>query len=126
MPSSSLSLNEISYFVYLGCTKSEQAQVQEIQLSILIEFNEPPPACQTDRLEETYCYSQLNDEVEKVCQGKAYATIEHLGFQCWNAISSLIHSQDKLTIKIDKLHPPLAKRLKNASFSLSGIGSRFE
>lgn len=120
MPNACLSLEEVSYFAHLGCGVEEQKLPQEVKISITVVFGEQPPACHTDKLEDTVCYAQINQRLQKICDEKTFATIEALAFSCWEALVPLVHADDKLRIKIDKVRPPLSKTLKCASFTLEG------
>lgn len=120
MRTSSLSLEDVKYYLHLGCSASEREQLQEVQISVTVDFQELPKGCYSDKLDECLCYASINSRLEEVCQSKPFNTIEHLAQLCWDSLTPLLNSEDVMTLKILKVNPPLGKTLKGSVFQLRG------
>lgn len=120
MRNASLSLEEVKYFVRLGCGASEQEQLQEVQISVNVDFTEIPQACFTDALKDGLDYAEINSRLEKVCSSQNFHMIEHLGQLCWEALAPLLEPEDVMTLKIHKINPPIGRSLKGSVFQLRG------
>lgn len=116
----SLSLEKVKYHVHLGCSASEREQLQEIQISVKVDFAESPPACRTDRIEDSLSYSDLESALEEVLKNKSFNTIEFLGHSCWQALQKFLKPGDEMSLCIHKIYPPLGKSLEGAFFRIRG------
>jgi len=73
-----LTLHEITLSVYLGVSEEEQRDHQHITLDLILHFQPPPVACQTDQLTDTYCYQTLISQLQASCENKRFHLIESL------------------------------------------------
>jgi dihydroneopterin aldolase len=120
MPHTRLSLEDVVYFVRLGCSEAEREIPQEVRVKVSIDFAQAPQACRSDLLEDSVCYAQINETLEKICAEKAYATVEHLCQSCWEALMPLLAAGDELGLTLHKVHPPIGRPLKGAYFEIRG------
>ena len=119
--SAQLSLEGLCYFVHLGCSEAERATPQEIQVSIILKFAQPPMACESDNLEDTLCYAHLEKEISKVCSSKSFQTVEHLAYLCWRSAKAQCKSEIEITIRVRKLNPPIGRANEGALVEIKGL-----
>ncbi len=108
----SLYIDELHYFVRLGCSEAERSLPQEVQISLQIDFKNVPEAFASDRLEDTVCYAQMSRVLDEICGTQVFNTIERLSQVGWDSVSQLCPKESFLTLQIHKLHPPMT--IKNA------------
>lgn len=113
---SSLYINGFELHVHLGLSDEERAQPQTVVLDIQLKFSEPPKACATDQLEDTYCYSTLTQWIAKQLQEKQFHLLEHLAHEIYQLIKNHISDQTQIQLCITKF-PPIAGLTGGASFA---------
>lgn len=113
---SSLVLSGLSLSVYLGWGEAERAISQIVSLSIRIQHAALPAGCQSDELEDTLCYDQLSQALERYLSGKTYRLIERLTNDLFIEIKKQLNASDRLTLTVTK-QPPM-DQLEMASFTL--------
>ena len=72
----SLSINQFELPVFLGWPEDERTQSQLVSIDIHLSFKSPPKACDTDNLEDTFCYSWLTDQIKQETALKKFHLIE--------------------------------------------------
>jgi dihydroneopterin aldolase len=120
-PRTVLAFEELRLRVRLGCGERERATPQGVALGLSIRFAEPPPACHSDRLEETVCYAELAEAATKCCAGREFRTIEHLAHQIWQALLPLLPPGAVLGLRVTKLRPPVRGLRRGVSFTIGEV-----
>ena len=112
---SSLKINQLYLDVHIGTTKLERSHSQKIAFDIEISYSKVPRGCISDKIEETLCYADLIELIKKLCSGKEFNLIEHLGYSLFKEIKIFLKKEDKLKLSIIKV-PPLNEKLSNCCF----------
>jgi len=117
-PRAQLNLDQLELNLALGWSEAERAQKQIILVDIMINFAEPPKACITDQLEDTYCYDTLIKQLVETIAPKSFKLIEHLAREIYLLIKKFFTQPVAINIAITK-KPNLSTdvTLKGASFS---------
>lgn len=115
---SELILHSLELPVRIGHTAEERKQTQAVEFDISCSFNEPPKACETDRLEDGVCYDEIAQLLENYVSSKEFHLIEHLCWECVQVLKNKVKSVKELKLSVKKLYPPLKQKNKGASFSL--------
>jgi 7,8-dihydroneopterin aldolase/epimerase/oxygenase len=102
IPKSRLSIKNLQLALNLGWTEQERAVQQTIQLAMLIEFNQPPQACQSDQLTDTICYANLIHLLQTELPKKSYRLIEHLGFAAYQLTKAYFPMAVQVNVNITK------------------------
>lgn len=97
----SLHLNEIELFVHLGWPEEERKQPQAVRVNIEVEFETPPDACETDQLEDSFCYAALIKKIQENTTNKQFRLIEHLGCDIYKLLKTILPSS-QVRVKICK------------------------
>lgn len=103
---SSLLLNGLELNVHLGCSDHERSEQQVVTVDIDICFANPPKACVTDDLNDSWCYATLIKEIQNHINGKAFHLIEHLSYEIYNIIKPLLAEGSRIIVRTHK-HPPI-------------------
>ncbi len=112
----SLELQDLRFKILIGCNEDEKIFQQDIQIYIKISFTSTPLGCQTDILSDTLCYDKITRVIREVCNQKHHQLIEHLGWQIYKKIKQDYNY--KITIKINKLNPPIPELKGGAIFTI--------
>jgi FolB domain-containing protein len=78
-----LEVRTLPISVSLGCDAEEKRTKTTVHLDLSLKFPSPPPACSTDRLEDTLCYDRLSKSVARFCGRKHFNLIEHLAYDLY-------------------------------------------
>lgn len=114
-----LKINDIEANVYLGCWPGEQDQPQKVLFSLDIEFSKPLAAGISDRIEEALDYSHLVIEIQKQCDEKKYALVEHLGLEVMRRLVEFLSFQrlnGSLKLSTKKIQIPIPEIKKGVEF----------
>lgn len=117
-PPSTLSLERLEMMVYLGCSAEERKQRQKIEISISVHFSELPKTCSTDELSPELGYDAWANQIEAYLDAKEFKTIEKLGYDLFNLLKPSFSSNEKLYLRLHKLHPPMKQNNGGAVFEL--------
>ena len=117
MIKSILEINKLSLPIRIGVEEQERSQAQIIEFNLVIEFNQLPQACHSDRIEDAICYANIVDKIKKFCQDKEFKLIEHLGFLLHKYLENLLPN-NKLKLQICKT-PPIAEIKDNCCFTIT-------
>lgn len=112
----SLELQDLRFKILIGCNDEEKILQQEIQVYIKIFFSKEPIGCQSDDINDTVCYDQVASTIRDICNLKHYHLIEHLGWRIYKEIKKKYPF--KITIKINKLNPPIHELKGGAIFTI--------
>jgi FolB domain-containing protein len=86
--SSSLTLNGLRLLVFIGVHPEEMQKKQEVSLNLRICFAEPPQACVTDQLDDTYCYDSIIAYLKEQLTPKKFRLVEYLAQESYQALKS--------------------------------------
>lgn len=112
---SSISLHALELLVHLGWTEGERSQAQIVTLDAVIQFANPPKACATDQLEDTYCYDYLVTTLKTHLITQSFRLIEHLSQQIYLWLKTLLPMDSSISVRITK--QPAITQLAGVSFS---------
>lgn len=83
---SSIHLHGIELNLHLGWPAAEREQRQIILVDLMLTFAKPPKACETDDLDDTYCYDTLVQAVVKQTEQHEFRLIEHLAAKIYHLV----------------------------------------
>jgi len=97
-----LSINQFELPVFLGWPNEERHHSQVVSIDIHIGFLNMPKACNSDRLEDTFCYSGLTDQIRKHTAEQPFRLIEHLAHTILTITKELIQDTIMITVSVTK------------------------
>lgn len=100
--SSSIVLNGLELNVNIGWPEAERIPKQIVVVDIYIRFAEPPHACKTDRLSDTYCYDTLTTSIKKMIDGYEFRLIEHLSYELYHIVKKTLSEENRVFIRVTK------------------------
>lgn len=112
--SSSIEIHGIEMDVNLGWAETERARKQSVLVDIFIKFVNPPKACLTDELSDTYCYNDLVNSIKTHLDKREFRLLEHLGHELYQLVKKTLSNTDLVSIRTTK-KPPIAN-VSGASF----------
>lgn len=104
----SITLHQLELNVHLGWSEAERLQQQAIMLDVLVHFAEPPAACTTDQLNDTYCYDHLINLLKTNIGSRTFRLIEHLSLHIYHVLRHLLPADALINIRITK-HPVITQ-----------------
>lgn len=104
--------------VRLGCSDAERAAPQAVDLDLAVRFAALPPACASDRLEDTVCYADLIEAARTRVAGREFRLVEHLARELFTALRPLVPADAGLWLRATKLAPPVEGLAGGVAFSL--------
>jgi 7,8-dihydroneopterin aldolase/epimerase/oxygenase len=104
--------------VRLGCGAEERARPQAVDLDLVVRFAELPPACESDKLEDTVCYAALIDAARALVRGREFHLVEKLAHELVGVFRPLVPPGAELWLRVTKLSPPVAELSGGVSFAL--------
>lgn len=104
---SSLLIKNFEITVSLGWLEQERVNKQTVQLDIELQFTNPPMACQSDELNETYCYDALTDKIREYVADKSFRLVEYLGGEIYLLVKKELSPSVLVKIELTK-HPVIA------------------
>lgn len=107
---SELHIKDFKLAVFLGWPDEERLREQEVLLNINIHLPKPPTACETDQLQDTFCYHQLVNLIREKTRGQHFHLVEHLAREIFHLLQPILPGQTKLVVSITK-HPASIKEL---------------
>lgn len=99
---SGIILQGLELSVKLGWPQDERLKEQIVVTDIMIDFVEPPRACTTDHLEDTYCYDALIKDIKIFIASKKFRLIEHLGFELYQLIKKSLPENTRIRTRVTK------------------------
>jgi dihydroneopterin aldolase len=108
-------LHQLQLSLHLGWTEEEQLQKQPVMLDIDIIFPEPPLACITDRLEDTYCYAVLARHIQTKIASRSFCLLEHVAHEIYQLVKSSFSPTLSVNITVTK-KPVISSVIAGVSF----------
>jgi len=102
MQKSSLMINGFELPVCLGWPEAERRQAQTVRVDFEVQFATPPKACETDQLQDTFCYDKVLTLVREKIQEQEFRLIEHLAVEIHRMTKPLLPSGTLLTVHVLK------------------------
>lgn len=112
---SSLRIRAVELLVHLGWEDEEREQQQIILLDIDVKFNQPPQACVSDDLADTFCYAELITFLRKHISNQYFKLVEHLTKEIYTLIKTQIKNA-RIKINLTK-HPNVEGLTGGVTFS---------
>jgi FolB domain-containing protein len=97
-------LRKLEFLVFLGWGQEERALQQQVIVDLYIRFAEPPAACMTDNLTDTFCYATLNQTLKNHIERKEFRLLEHLAYDIYHHVKHLLPLETKIKVGVTK-HP---------------------
>lgn len=97
-----LAINQFELPVFLGWPQDERQAMQTVSLDIHIHFNTPPKACDSDQLDDTFCYSWLTDQIKEKVAQSTFRLIEHLAKTIHSIINELLPDTNMIAVNVTK------------------------
>lgn len=113
---SSLFIRGLELSLRLGWPDNERREPQTIQIDIDIVFSSPPKACETDHLDDTFCYAKLSAHLREKIAKESIHLIEHLASKIYSIVKPSLDNEAKVTIRITK-HPKIEGLTQGVCFS---------
>lgn len=113
---SRLFLSKIELCVYLGWPEGERVEAQMVSLDLTIQFAEPPKACLTDHLDDTFCYAELISKIHAATSTTPYRLLEHLCYDIYHLIKLELPAHTSLRVDLTK-HPKIMGLTGGVCFS---------
>ncbi len=116
----SIVLHKLEFSVHLGWPDAERLNKQTILIDIQLFFPEPPKACLSDHLDDTFSYETLCHVIDKHLEQKTYRLIEHLGYDIYQLVKNTLPKQMSVNICLTK-KPPIMNLTGGVSFSYGEV-----
>jgi dihydroneopterin aldolase len=114
-----LQINDLRFWVAIGCSEEEKALPRCVSLDISIQFKEVLVATINDNVESTVCYADVVNRVKEFCSKKKFNLIEYLAGEVHRLVSEMIQVPVEITVKATKLLPPVQDIHGGVSFTYS-------
>ncbi len=103
---SCLTIKGLQFSVLLGWPDTERQQPQQVLADIILQSETPPSGCQTDQIEDTFCYAELIQKLQYFIAGREFRLLEYLSAEIYKYIQTLVPLSTKIRVSITK-SPPL-------------------
>lgn len=113
---SSILLSGLELGVLLGWLPEERSREQTVVLDIQIHFRQPPLACHTDELVDTYCYDALTQLIKNHLQAREFKLIEYLSREIYDICKKHFSNAARIDIRLTK-KPKIKNLTGGASFT---------
>jgi dihydroneopterin aldolase len=97
-----LTINQLELSVFLGWPQDERSSTQIVSVDIQVSLGDAPLACQTDDLNDSFCYSWLTDQIKTAVTNKPFRLIEHLAHSIHQITRDLIPTAIMITATVTK------------------------
>lgn len=115
-----LTINKLRLWARLGCGEEERANVQPIDIDVVIEFATLPKGCKTDDLSDVYCYKTIIEQMQAFLEKNTFNLIECLTVSLYDFIYAQLKMKDvKMTLRVTKIHPPIPFVHQGVAFEYS-------
>lgn len=93
-----LSINGFELPVYLGWPDAERQQAQTVRVDLVIQLKKLPKACETDQLQDTFCYDTLLEHLRAKIYNRQFHLIEYLTKEIHTIIKTMLPVDCQLTV----------------------------
>lgn len=97
-----LTINGFELPVLLGWPEAERQQAQTIRIDLEIRFTATPKACETDQLQDTFCYDKLLTHLREQTTEREFHLIEHLAAEIHHMVKPSLPKDSQLTVHVLK------------------------
>lgn len=98
----SLTLNGLHLSVFLGIYPEEKIKQQRVHIDAQFRFSEPPSGCQTDRLDDTYCYDKIINYLKTKLAERRFQLLEHLTQTLYELLKAYFPVPVALSLRVTK------------------------
>ncbi len=112
---SSLTLNGLQLSVFLGVYPEEKIRQQTVQIDARIRFPEPPLACQTDRLEDTFCYDEIIKYLKEKLAARRFQMVENFAQTLYELLKEFFPAGVALSVRVTK-QPSILELTQGVTF----------
>src|SRR3990167_2092669 len=95
-------LNHLELSVNLGWPHGERVKQQIVTADVTIFFENPPKACMTDQLADTYCYDTLIDKIKNCVALRHFRLLEHLAYEIYHIVKQLASANARVHVALTK------------------------
>lgn len=106
-PTFKLYVQDLRLPVFLGWEEYERSQLQEISISLELEFKETPLAYSSDDLNESICYETICKILKDGVSKNTFRTVEKLTQEIKTLLESKLSVLQNYKIRLHKLNPPI-------------------
>ncbi len=103
----SLSIEDLTLQVRLGCTAEERWRPQEVRLSVEFRFEGAPGGFTSDRLDETVCYARVSDALKAHIESREYHLIEKIAADAYRISKEIAGRETGVALVAHKVRPPV-------------------
>ena len=114
-----LAIHNLDLLINLGWPDNERNEKQTVQVDIEFHFEQPPKACTTDNLKDTFCYDDLINAIFEYTAKQEFRLLEHLAQALHAFIKSKIETPSNIIVHVTK-HPSIKGFSGNIRFSYGG------
>lgn len=122
MKTADMILNDLELLVLLGWMEDERSQPQTVSLDIKIQFKEPPVACITDNLADTFCYEKLVNAIKSHVAAHEFRLVEHLAHEIYQFLKQQLKTAH-ISLRLNK-KPNIAGLAGGVSFIYGDVGAK--
>lgn len=99
---SSLTLNGLQLSVFLGIYPEEKIRQQRVSIDAQFRFSQVPTGCQTDRLEDTYCYDKIINYLKNKLIDRRFQLLEHFTHTLYELLKNYFEIPVHLSLRVTK------------------------
>lgn len=118
MHNCTLSINGFELPVHLGWPDAEREQAQTVRIDLEVEFAAPLKACETDQLQDTFCYDKLLMHLHDKMSERQFRLVEYLAAEIHRIVKPLLPTDCFLTVHVLKF-PAISGLTGGVRFSFS-------
>lgn len=96
---------KVNLEVALGWEEIERKIKQCVLVEIKITFKTPPLGCETDNLENTYCYDAIIKTIQKKLDFTEFRLLEHLAYSLYDLVKNALSGNELISIRVSKKIP---------------------
>ncbi len=111
---SRISLKQLELAISLGVSDAERSKPQSVRIDMDIDFLQPPSACLTDQLKDTYCYDSFIQQLAIQMASRSFHLLEHVTYEIYQLAKQFFKESLSVHIKVTK------KPLLSAAIPIEG------
>ena len=102
-----LEIKELVLPVRIGRDQEERQRPQEVAFHIVLGFTRMINDEQSDRLENSVCYSEICSRIKNLTSENRFSLIEKLAFETLSLLKARLPSGVLARVRVRKIQPPL-------------------